>query len=147
MGGDLLTFLARKCYENYLLIPEAISYVANQQENFCEPALTPEQVSDLLKKVRESGEFFPDDAVNKGSSSDQKEEWLCRVDGARLLSKIFSQFSETRVSYQKTTHSIQLTKWLLENEQGDLDEIADLIKTTIGRRTEGSQAVATVAPS
>lgn len=127
LGGGLLHFLPRKCYENYLLEPEAIAAIANEQENFAKEPITPEQIVEFIEEVRASGEFLPEN--NRAALSEMgKEEWLERIDGARLLARIFIVLSDNRVAYQKTVHSVSITKWLLQNERGDLRELANLIK-------------------
>jgi hypothetical protein len=127
LGGGLLHFLPRRCYENYLLDAAAVAAIANEQEDFAEQPIIPEQVTEIMENVRASGEFLSQDARN-ASAEIAREEWLERVDGARLLKKIFSVLSETRVTYEKTIHSVSLTKWLLANNRGDFQQIADLIE-------------------
>jgi predicted ATPase len=123
LGGGLLHFLPRRCYENYLLDAEAIAAIANEQEDFAEQPINPEQVTEIIEAVIASGEFLP----SSEGRERVREEWLCKVDGARLLAKIFSVLSDTRVAYQKTIHSVSLTQWLLANNRGDFQQIADLI--------------------
>jgi hypothetical protein len=125
IGGGLLHFINRTCYENYLLDPDAIAAVANQQENFTERPVTSEDVESMMGRLREEGTFLPNVSVR---SSRKAEEWDCVVDGARLLQFIFSELSQRRVTYQKTLHSVEITKWMLANGHGDLKEIADLIQ-------------------
>ena len=49
------------------------------------------------------------------------------IHGAKLPEHRFNSLSATRVAYQKTTRSVDLTKWLAENAPDDLADIADLI--------------------
>ena len=55
------------------------------------------------------------------------QPWQEHIHGAHLLEKLFTTLSETRVTYEKTTHSVALTEWLAENAPEDLAEIAKLI--------------------
>jgi predicted ATPase len=126
LGGGLLHFIRRKCYENYLLDPEAIAAIANQQENFSETPVTSEQVANMINAVKAEGRFLP--AQRDNSGSELNEDWVRTVDGARLLQYIFSELSERRVSYQKTLHSVEITKWMLAKNRDELKEIADLIQ-------------------
>jgi hypothetical protein len=127
LGMGLLHFLPRRCYENYLLEAEAISAIINEQEDFAGQPITPQQVTRILDKVRASGKFLPQPQT-KSPHEMPEEEWLRKVDGARLLEEIFSALSAKLITYQKTVHSISITKWLLQNETGNLRELADLIK-------------------
>ena len=56
------------------------------------------------------------------------------VDAALLLKDLFNDLSETRVPYAKTTHSVALTKWLIENQPQELDEIVRRLKEFLNRR-------------
>jgi hypothetical protein len=41
------------------------------------------------------------------------EGWRTTIHAAHLLERLFSELSETRVSYQKTEHSVALTRWIV----------------------------------
>jgi len=53
--------------------------------------------------------------------------WASDVSGAKLLAALFSELSETRVSYDKTEHGFALTKWLIEHDPESLRELSDLL--------------------
>jgi hypothetical protein len=44
-----------------------------------------------------------------------------------LLEDAFRELSETRASYDKTTHSVAITEWLIANQPAALDEIAEFL--------------------
>ena len=114
VSENLLTFIPRRCFENYLLDSDAIAAVANNQEGFRDSPLTSAEVETWLKgKGKDKGET----------------EWLENVDGARLLSHLFNALSDSRVSFQKTDHSIQLTEWLLENKPAHFESLTTFIIT------------------
>ena len=50
-------------------------------------------------------------------------EWLTNIYGATLLLDLFQDLSETRHSYNKTDHSVQITGWLLKNDPLALEEL------------------------
>ena len=127
LGGGLLHFIKRTCYENYLLDPEAIAAIANQQENFTDTPVTAQQVRSMINAAKAEGRFLPGQTDNSTSKLNE-ENWVQTVDGARLLQHIFSEISERRVAYQKTVHSVEITKWMLANDHGDFKEIANLIQ-------------------
>ncbi len=126
-------FIARRMYENYLLYPEAIAAVANLQENFCDRDLTAEEVEEWIEDKKQKGCYLPRDIKANNLSDD---EWLKKVNGAKLLSELFTQFSESRVSYSKTRHSFQLTEWLVSNQPEKLEEIAQSLKEILKRSPE-----------
>ena len=47
------------------------------------------------------------------------------------LENLIKHFSDGKVIYRKTTHSIDLTKWLIENKPEQLQDIADLLKDVL----------------
>jgi hypothetical protein len=126
LGEGLLHFIRRRCYENYLLDGDAVAAIANQQENFAVNSVTAEQVQNMIESAKASKTFLP--KHDGGPTELADDEWLRTVDGARLLQYIFSELSERRVTYQKTLHSVEITKWMLANDRGDFKEIADLIR-------------------
>ena len=116
-------FLRRRQFENYLLDAEAIAAVANDIEGFGN--VTTEQVQAWLDDKRAS-QYLADG-----------EDWDVRTDAATVLSELFAEFSETRVAYRKTEHSVSLSNWLLAHKPDKLSEIADLLLTCI----KGVQAI------
>jgi hypothetical protein len=129
LGDGLLEFLPRRMFENYLLDPEAISAVANAQENFSTSELLPEQVQDWIEKKRETGDYL--DEKSKTKSVDLTERvWLARVDGATLLEDLFRHFSGV-VAYSKTKHSVEITAWLVENKPNVLAELVIFLESVM----------------
>jgi hypothetical protein len=49
------------------------------------------------------------------------------VDAGRVLEELFSNFSATRVTYQKVAHGVALTEWLIINAPQELGEIVELL--------------------
>ena len=109
-------YLDRRMYENYLLVPEAIATIANQQDGFRDELVTIEEVKNLIEESKQDTDH---------------NLWRQKVDGAKLLSKLFAEFSENRVNYVKTKHSFELTEWLVQNKPEKLSELADLLKTIL----------------
>jgi len=107
-------------YENYLLVPTALTTLMNSLHDFSQTPITVEQVNAWLTSKGGSGKYL--------SAPQQKialtdPEWLRTVDGAKLLLDLFQEFSGTRHTYNKTDHSVQLTEWLLKNDPGALQEL------------------------
>lgn len=118
-----VSFTERRMYENYLLRPEAISAVANSITGFSEQPITPEQVRLLIEGKKVDKCFYRPFAAPAG----QDVTWVNSVHGARLLSDLFSELSGGMVPYEKPDHSVMLTRWLIDNEPGDLGELSEFL--------------------
>jgi energy-coupling factor transporter ATP-binding protein EcfA2 len=125
-SNDRAMFLPKRMFENYLLRPAAIAHAMNSIEGFSNETITEEEIDAAIhKKVKESGLFHPI-AV--------QTDWEKTVNAGKLLASLFHDFSETRVQYRKTEHSVQLARWILENHPEDLSEIADVLSAAIKRK-------------
>lgn len=124
---DLLRFLPRRMYENYLLHPAAIAAVANQIEGFVETPVAESDVAERLARMENANEFSCPQAAEIA-----RRPWIESTDAASVLGRLFTELSETRVSFDKTTHSIKLTEWLLANEPGALRDISDILVQILG---------------
>ncbi|MCH8269152.1 MAG: ATP-binding protein [Acidobacteria bacterium] len=118
--NNQIVFTNRRMYENYLLNPKAICSVVNGIEGFRSPPITEEEVKKFFEDSLKDNKYFSPFAYDGNS-----ENWVNDVNGAKLLSALFAQLSETRVRYEKIEHSIALTERIVENSPEDLREIAD----------------------
>lgn len=111
-----LHFLPRRCFENYLLDAEAIAAVLSK--------LTPEAHDVSLASVQDwlerNAKAYHPEKTGYGEA-----DFELRVDGARLLTKLFSDLSETAVSFWKAKHSVELTEWLLNKKPRALCGLTD----------------------
>lgn len=119
LGKNIVRFLPRRMYENYLLHPPAIATVASAIPGFSENAIIEAQVQALLDEKRGLPIYF----CNRRLPLDP-EDWVREIDGAKVLGEIFSTLSQTRVSYDKVKHAPALTEWIIENAPGELVGIA-----------------------
>jgi predicted ATPase len=128
LSGGRAVFLSRRMYENYLLNAVGIAAVANEIAGF-RPSkpVSEEEVQRLIEAKRQTLDFYC-----RGIKS-IPADWMQGIDGARVLSEIFSELSETRVTFEKTKHSVALTKWLIRNDPGRLQEIVDLLAGLLSR--------------
>ena len=120
----------RRLYENYLLNPNALAAVVNATDRFRDTPVTVTEIEEFIAtevhqwRIEKSREHIR----RRGQPpADPADPFIDSIHGARLLEHFFTTLSETRVAYQKTTHSVELTTWLAENAPEDLAEIADLI--------------------
>ena len=116
-----LHFLPRRCYENYLLHPRAIAAVLSG-------FLNGEVVSDTgvetwmqanSRALTTDGSNWPDKTFRES------------VDGAKLLKKMFSELSDTKVEFRKVIHSVKLTEWLLKHEPETLADLTTYVLTLL----------------
>ena len=113
-------FLPRRMYENYLLIPTALTALMNTLPDFSQTLIAVEQVTAWLTSKGGSAKYL---VSPQQSIAVTDLEWLRTVDGANLLIDLFQDLSETRYAYDKTIHSVQLTEWLLKNDSEVLQEL------------------------
>jgi hypothetical protein len=115
---SLVRFLPRRMYENYLLHPQAIADVGNAIEGFREPQVQAEEVQRLIETKRAETEYYC------GRPQVIPADWLSHIDAATVLKEIFADLSENRVPYDKMTHSVALTEWLLEHQPEDFGDLS-----------------------
>ncbi|WP_082720262.1 ATP-dependent nuclease [Burkholderia sp. MSMB1835] len=124
-GGSVI-FLDRRCYENYLLHPDAISSTLSSSIGI------PIDTDNVKKWIIENGNtqkyIDPAASIGKQEHPWQSLDWLQRVNAPKLLRDIFASIPEQPEEYRKTTHSVALTDWLLANAPDQLTPIADLLK-------------------
>ncbi|OKH35014.1 hypothetical protein NIES2101_38085 [Calothrix sp. HK-06] len=124
-----IKFLKRTMYENYLLNPQAISAVLSQLDLGDLPgtkAITAQDVEQWIKD-KSCDKKYIDEKIATASNQPQ---WLEHVHGAKVLEDIFSNLSDNRVCFDKVKHGVLLTEWIINNAPSDLEEVAELIKTT-----------------
>jgi predicted ATPase len=127
-----VSFTERRMYENYLLRPEAISAVANSITGFSELPITPEQVRLLIDGKRADKRYYrPFPVPAKDDTT-----WIYSIHGARLLEDLFRELSGSMVPYEKPDHSVMLTRWLIDNEPRDLEELSNLLVSVLSGSVE-----------
>lgn len=108
-SGDKIAFSARKMFENYLLNPNAIFEVINQD---LDEKISLETIETWIETNKWEKKF-----ISQRYANDKKEtDWLLYVDGAKFLAELFNVLSDTKVTYSKVKHSVALAEWLIEND-------------------------------
>lgn len=124
-------FLPRRTYENYLIHPLAISDVLNFLPSFSSNKIDENGVAQWLRKnggkAKYNGKYIKNVDVDD-------ESWIKNVHAPKLLADLFSDLSGNKEEFRKTTHSAQITEWLIANEPNKLQELANFLKETIGKR-------------
>ena len=124
LSGDLARFLPRRMYENYLLNATAIAETVNVLDNSRPDPLTPDKVSAAIETRLNNPKYFR-------APLKTLDDRIRNVDAATVLSEIFSEFSDTRVAYQKVVHGVALTEWLIEHAPEDLREVVEMLSVIL----------------
>jgi hypothetical protein len=128
-----LEFIERRMYENYLLHPEAIAFVLNQEIQLHQEIeqqkqfVTSEEVLKWLESNKKN--YFSTAPTEENLSNPQ---WVDKnIDGAKFLAALFANFPQAKVEFSKTRHSVMLTEWLLENNSACFDELVQFLQDLI----------------
>ena len=123
-----VVFLPRRMYENYLLNPHAIAFVASQIEGFRDSPVTPEEVAQWLE-CNSSDKKYYDSHISESERTG--EGWIQKVHGAKILADIFKEFSGSHIEYDKVKYGVALTEWIVEHAPTDLTEVAKVIASRL----------------
>ena len=119
-------FLERRMYENYLLHPDAIAAALNHEDAGREQPVSDEEVREWLEINKLNKNYFSKETTQQELSNPQ---WVDEnINAAKLLDNLFSKLSSARVKFRKTTHSIMLTEWLLDNDPEYFAELAQFLR-------------------
>src|SRR4029077_10545748 len=113
-GHGKIAFLERRMFENYLLHPPSIAKLMAELPNFRPTVITPEEIDTWITDHRSDERF-----ILKGDI----DRWFQRVDGARLLSTLFEELSETRYIYRKIEYGLKLTRFILASAPAEFSEV------------------------
>jgi len=119
-------FLPRRTYENYLIQEDAIASRLSELILDGEPP-TVQQVSSWIEANRRRDEYFD----NRNTSARDEGEWQKDIDAPRFLKDLFAALSKTTITFDKITHSVQLTEWLLKNKPDHLAELLNHVRDCI----------------
>jgi len=124
LSKNPIKWLARRMYENYLLEPRAIAEVlATLDTSAATPVAETDIRAAIEAKLKQSERY-----CDKASPVNEHEQ-RSKVHGAEILQEIFSQFSETRVRYEKIRDGVRLTGWFVAHELQTLQEISDILRS------------------
>lgn len=137
-GEDKFNFLPRAMYENYLLDSEAITFVLNftketddfndtpSEDKISNKKISSKKVEKFIEDAKNNKDFLLDELKNKELT---ENEWLEKVDGAKLLDNLFKEFLGKPFGYapHKVEYGEKLTEWLLENKPEQLEELKEFL--------------------
>ncbi len=103
--------------------PDAIAYSLNRHPPFStdDAKVTSATVSDWLKGHQLDPKY----------GTGAKTLDLVVLDAPKLLHDLYLDLSAARLEYWKTTHSVELTEWILTNTPEQLSEVGELLKTIL----------------
>jgi hypothetical protein len=138
-SGGRATLTSRRTYENYLLNPHAIAYVASQIKGFREgEGVSAEEIENWIEEHRWEAKYF--DAQVEDSAQTERF-WLAEIDGAKFLEDMFFELSRKRIAYDKVDHGAALTRWLCDHASENLEELARLIEERLDKRERSPREV------
>lgn len=117
-----LRFLPRRCLECYVLDPTSIAAVLSDEldEDIGADQITQEIASLALDVTFGAKTLFKGDIT--------AEDWLKKVDAAKLLGRLFTNISEARLEFKKTHHTpLLLSKLPSERVKPLVDILATLV--------------------
>jgi hypothetical protein len=122
-----LRFLPRRCLECYLIDAAAIAKVVSDLDEINH---SEDEVEVALRAVGGEAKYGAPTQWNEDLSH---FPWLKRVDGAKLLSDIFSSVTNHRVEFRKTRDSISILKIISDREIEDtgIKELADFVEKLV----------------
>jgi hypothetical protein len=123
-GKGKVSFLDRRMFENYLVDSKAIAAVMAECQNFRELPVTPEEIDTWMDLHRQDARFVDHE-------TNSSEEWLAKVDAAKLLHTLFEEFSEARHTYRQVEHGLKLTRLILDIAPASLEAIGTKISSLL----------------
>ncbi len=127
-GNNLVRWLPRRMFENYLLDASAIAAVINEIDLGRESALTREIVEGKLSECAQRRTDFTGEYEETGF---QSESWYDCVNGSALLDEVFGELTGQRVLYRKVEHGLRLTEFLIAERSDALRSLAALLSGLI----------------
>jgi len=119
-------FLRRRMYENYLLQPRIIAELLTECDGGKSGGYAEADVQNWLDTNGNSPRY------GKAPDFDPDRPWIEYVDAANLLEDLFTDLSDARMSYDKTTHSVDLTKRILATDPQEFQEVANTLGAMLG---------------
>ncbi len=122
---DIVHFIKPRLYENFILDNDAIAFSLNEYsshyglgENY-----SPEKINTWVESNKSNLKYWDKGKQDQADSA----EWKENIHAAKLLEDLFGEFTDHKVSYQKTVDSVKLTEYLLENKPEAFDSLKQLL--------------------
>ena len=122
--GQIL-WLGRRMFENYLLVPEAITSVLR---GLGETTIDADIVQRWIAAQGNRREF------KSAKDKPMTEPWLRDVHGGKVLGALFSELTDNRQTYDKVRHGSALCAHLVEHPTDAIRELAAQLAARLGTR-------------
>ncbi|HYW20132.1 MAG TPA: AAA family ATPase [Nodularia sp. (in: cyanobacteria)] len=136
-----LKFLKRPMYENYLLNPEAISAIVNEEAQkelaqlgddnavpkWLNSPITSIQVEECFDKIKQTKQCL---LKNVKEEDVLDHDWFLNFHGANFIDSVFKRLSGDHLKFceNKPTYSLRITEWLIKNQPDFLSELSEELK-------------------
>lgn len=125
-SGNLVRWLPRRMYENYLIEPEPLCKVLVAGDPACSLSVSSEWIVSWLEEHGARKAYGADKGAPYPS-----EKWFKTVHGGKLLADLFNEATETRLPYKKVMHGLELTRLLSTTPTPAIRELASMIADAI----------------
>jgi predicted ATPase len=126
-------WLQRRMYENYLLHPLIIAHVLNEDDTESEAEVTITDIEAWLSAHAIDGKYFD---RNTPTMTYPSGDWENAVHAAKLLTDLFGELTDQRVTYQKVRHGIKLTELLIEKPTPAILELSAFLKSVLAEHPD-----------
>lgn len=120
LGHGLVRFTKRRMYENYLLDAQAITAVLNSTDGHTKVVSQADVQAHIDSCLDDPKNFAPL----------EKTRGIAWIRADVVLKSLFWKMAD--LDYRKTTHSVELTKWFIENDPEQLQDVSDAIRDALG---------------
>ena len=127
-SSNQVCWLPRRMYENYLLDPESIVRVINEDDTQREAEITIQDVEDWIARHATDQKYFDPGTPAAPYPSD---DWKEKVHAANLLADLFRKLTDQRVSYHKVEHGLRITESLISKPTPAILELSAFLKSVL----------------
>jgi ABC-type branched-subunit amino acid transport system ATPase component len=121
-------WLKRRMYENYLLHPLSIAQILNEDDTENQDEITVQDVESWLSNHAIDDKYFDQHAPTLTYPS---SDWENTVHAAKLLTDLFGELTDCRVSYRKVEHGLRLTEFLITERTPAILELGAFLKSVL----------------
>jgi hypothetical protein len=123
---DLIRFLPRRMFENFLLQPAAIAAVLNRRVSFSSQPVTEDLTRGWITSHGGDPKF-----TNTTQHAVFSPEWERQVNAAVLLDSLYGELSDQKERYDKLADGVSLTKEILAHTPTVFSDLQDVLRDAI----------------
>ena len=127
-----LHFLPRRHLECYLIDPAAIAAFIGSKDPQSAQTVTPDSVEAALREAAAKERLHIDDITD--------EQWLARVDAAKLIDTVCGTLSDQRARFAKKADSLFLLQHILKNDPSRLQPLEEYVASLVTAVTRGQSS-------